>query len=66
MARSDPEKSARADDMVSKLEAAIAQVEADLAAREAGNEKKVTDLEDEPRLAPVLPRHGPPVCADYS
>ena len=45
--RSDPEKSARADDMVSKLEAAIADVEADLAkAKAAGNEKKVKELED--------------------
>jgi len=45
--RSDPEKSARADDMVSKLEAAIADVEADLAkARAAGNEKKVRELEE--------------------
>lgn len=45
--RSDPEKSARADDMVSKLESAIAKVEADLEkARAAGNEKKVRDLED--------------------
>ncbi len=45
--RSDPEKSARADDMVSKLEAAIAQVEADLdKARTAGNEKKIKELED--------------------
>jgi hypothetical protein len=45
--RSDPEKSARADDMVSKLEAAIAKVEADLdQARAAGNEKKVRELED--------------------
>ncbi|MBZ5741182.1 DUF349 domain-containing protein [Nocardioides mangrovi] len=45
--RSDPEKSARADDMVSKLEAAIAQVEKDLEkARAAGNAKKVTELED--------------------
>lgn len=45
--RSDPEKSARADDMVSKLEAAIAQVEADLEkARAAGNERKVKELED--------------------
>jgi len=45
--RSDPEKSARADDMVSKLEAAIAQVEADLAkARDAGNDRKVTELEE--------------------
>ena len=45
--RSDPEKSARADDMVSKLEAAISQVEADLAkARQAGNERKVKELEE--------------------
>jgi hypothetical protein len=45
--RSDPEKSARADDMVSKLEAAIAQVEADLdKARAAGNEKQVRELEE--------------------
>ncbi len=45
--RSDPEKSARANDMVSKLEDAIAEVEANLAkARAAGNDKKVKDLED--------------------
>jgi hypothetical protein len=45
--RSDPEKSARADDMVSKLQQAIEKVEADLAqARAAGNEKKVRDLEE--------------------
>jgi hypothetical protein len=45
--RSDPEKSARADDMVSKLEAAIADVRADLEkARAAGNEKKVKELEE--------------------
>lgn len=45
--RSDPEKSARADDMVSKLEAAIAQVEADLdKARAAGNDKRVKELEE--------------------
>lgn len=45
--RSDPEKSARADDMVSKLQAAIEKVEADLEkARAAGNEKKVRELED--------------------
>ena len=45
--RSDPEKSARADDMVSKLEAAIAQVERDLEkARAAGNAKKTKELEE--------------------
>lgn len=45
--KSDPEKSARADDMITKLEAAIAQVEADLAkARAAGDAKKVASLEE--------------------
>ena len=45
--RSDPEKSARANDMVTKLEDAIAKVEADLEkARAAGNDKKIKELED--------------------
>jgi len=45
--KSDPEKSARADDMVAKLEKAIADVEKDLEkARAAGNGKKVTELEE--------------------
>ncbi|WP_370287964.1 DUF349 domain-containing protein [Nocardioides sp.] len=45
--RSDPEKSARADDMISKLEAAITEAEAKLeAARARGDEKKVRDLEE--------------------
>ncbi|WP_134768383.1 DUF349 domain-containing protein [Nocardioides sp. 1609] len=45
--RSDPEKSARANDMVTKLEDAIAKVESDLEkARAAGNDKKVKELED--------------------
>ena len=45
--RSDPEKSARADDMVSKLESAIADIEAQLAAaRAAGDQKKVASLEE--------------------
>lgn len=45
--KSDPEKSARADDMVTKLESAIADVEADLEkARTAGNERKVKTLEE--------------------
>lgn len=44
--KSDPEKSARADDMVSKLRDAITRLEADLEkARAAGNDKKVKDLE---------------------
>ena len=45
--RSDPEKSARADDMVSKLEAGIAETQAKLdKAREAGNDRAVKDLEE--------------------
>ena len=45
--RSDPEKSARADDMVGKLEAAIREIEGDLEkAQAAGNEKKVRELEE--------------------
>ena len=45
--RTDPEKSARADDMVSKLESAITDLEADLdAARAAGNDKRVKELEE--------------------
>ena len=43
--RTDPEKSARADDMISKLEAAIAEIEADIEkAKAAGNDKKVASL----------------------
>ncbi|RLV55402.1 DUF349 domain-containing protein [Aeromicrobium phragmitis] len=43
--RTDPEKSARADDMIGKLEAAIAETEAKLdKARADGNEKKVREL----------------------
>ena len=46
-ARTDPEKSARADDMVAKLEKALADIEADLdKARAAGNDKLVADLEE--------------------
>jgi hypothetical protein len=45
--RTDPEKSARADDMVSKLEKAIADLEADLAAAQtAGDKRRIKDLED--------------------
>jgi hypothetical protein len=46
--RSDPEKSARADDMISKLEAGIAESQAKLdKARAAGDAKRVKDLESE-------------------
>ncbi|MDH2416444.1 DUF349 domain-containing protein [Nocardioides sp. CER19] len=45
--KSDPEKSARADDMITKLEAAIAEVEDDLAkARTSGDAKRVASLEE--------------------
>jgi hypothetical protein len=45
--RTDPEKSARADDMVSKLEAAIAAIESDLAAaRAADDTRRIQELED--------------------
>ncbi|HEU4566975.1 MAG TPA: DUF349 domain-containing protein, partial [Marmoricola sp.] len=45
--RSDPEKSARADDMVTKLRSAIADLEADLdRARGAGDDKRVRELEE--------------------
>ena len=45
--RSDPEKSARADDMVTKLETAITGIEADLEqARSAGDERKAKELEE--------------------
>ncbi len=46
--RSDPEKSARADDMVAKLGSAIAEVEAQLEqARAAGDDRRAQRLEDD-------------------
>lgn len=46
--RSDPEKSARADDMIGKLEAGIAETQAKLdKATAAGDTKKAKDLESE-------------------
>ena len=46
--RSDPEKSARADDMITKLETGIAETQAKLdKATSAGDAKKVKDLESE-------------------
>jgi hypothetical protein len=65
--KSDPEKSARADDMVTQLEAAIAQVEADLAkAREAGNDKKVRELEENLTSRQSFLDMARRVSADYS
>ena len=46
--RSDPEKSARADDMIGKLEAGIAETQAKLdKATAAGDAKRTKDLESE-------------------
>lgn len=46
--RSDPEKSARADDMIGKLEAGIAETQAKLdKATSAGDDRRVKDLESE-------------------
>ena len=46
--RSDPEKSARADDMIGKLETGIAETQAKLdKANAAGDARKVKDLEGE-------------------
>jgi hypothetical protein len=46
--RSDPEKSARADDMITKLEAGITETQAKLdKARAGGDAKRVKDLESE-------------------
>ena len=65
--RSDPEKSARADDMVTKLEAAIAQVEADLAkARDTGNEKRIRELEENLASRQSFLDMARRVSADYS
>jgi hypothetical protein len=65
--KSDPEKSARADDMVTQLEAAIAQVEADLAAaRETGNEKKIKELEENLASRQSFLDMARRVSADYS
>lgn len=65
--RSDPEKSARADDMVTKLEAAIATVEADLEkARATGNEKKVRELEENLASRQSFLDMARRVSADYS
>jgi len=45
--RTDPEKSARADDMITKLEKAIADLEAEIAvAQDKGDAKKVASLQE--------------------
>ena len=65
--KSDPEKSARADGMVTQLEAAIAQVEADLAkARESGNDKLIKELEENLASRQSFLDMARRVSADYS
>jgi hypothetical protein len=65
--RTDPEKTARADDMVSKLENAIADIRRDLeAARAAGNEKLVKELEDNLASRQSFLDMAKQVSADYS
>jgi uncharacterized membrane protein YgaE (UPF0421/DUF939 family) len=45
--RTDPEKSARADDMIGKLEKAIEDLESDLAAaQEAKDTKRIKEVEE--------------------
>jgi hypothetical protein len=65
--RTDPEKSARADDMVSKLHEAIGKVEADLErARAAGDQKKVTELEENLTSRRAFLEMAERASADYS
>ena len=65
--KSDPEKSARADDMVAKLEEAIGKVEADLEkARAAGDQKKVADLEENLASRRSFLEMAQRASADYS
>ena len=65
--RTDPEKSARADDMVTKLEVAIAGIEAELAAaRDADDAKRVKDLEDNLAARQSFLDMARRAAADYS
>ncbi len=65
--RSDPEKSARASDMVTQLQSAIADVEADLErARAAGDERKVRDLEENLASRRSFLEMARKASADYS
>ncbi len=65
--KSDPEKSARADDMVAKLEQAIGKVESDLEkARAAGDQKKIADLEENLASRRAFLEMAQRASADYS
>ena len=65
--RTDPEKSARADDMVSKLEAAIADIQRDPdAARAKGDERRVAELVENLKGRQSFLDMAKQVSADYS
>ncbi len=65
--RSDPEKSARADDMVAKLEAGIGELESDLAAaRQASDEAKASRLEQDLASRRTFLEMARRAAADYS
>lgn len=65
--KSDPEKSARADDMVSKLETAIADTEAKLEkARAAGDQRKIKELEENLEGRKSFLEMAKRASADYS
>ena len=65
--RTDPEKSARADDMVAKLEKACADLEADLEkARAAGDAKKVAAVEENLASRRSFLEMAERASADYS
>jgi hypothetical protein len=65
--RSDPEKSARATDMVAKLHEAIVKVETDLEkARTAGDAKKIAELEENLTARRAFLEMAERASADYS
>ncbi|MBO0846947.1 MAG: DUF349 domain-containing protein [Nocardioides sp.] len=65
--RTDPEKSARADDMVAKLQEAIGKVEADLdRARAAGDATRVAELENDLASRRAFLEMAERASADYS
>jgi hypothetical protein len=65
--RTDPEKSARAEDMVTKLHEAIGKVESDLEkARSAGDQRRVTELEENLASRRAFLEMAERASADYS
>lgn len=65
--KTDPEKSARADDMIGQLEAAIAGVQADLeAAKAAGDDRKAKRLEDDLNSRQAFLDMARKAAADFS